>query len=183
LKREYVGIIGGIIGSSTVIAFAVALTIQNIPQNIVSWILWTILDVLLWIGTVAAGNKKAYLPAAYAFGAFVVTIILFSKGVWGFGISELIAVIGCLLALALWKKLGSRYVIVIATVAMVVAGIPALFDIIQSPNPQSWWMWFGCSLAGLLTAIGAKSWKIEDRFMPVTSFVYNFFMFVLVLVR
>ena len=183
MKRESLGPIGAIVGCSTVILFAVALLIKNIPQNIVSWILWTILEALILASSLAAGNKKPWLPIAYTFGALSVMAILFSKGLWIFGTVELIATIGCVFAMMLWFKLGPKWAIIAATIAMVVAGIPALFDIIRTPNPQSWWMWLGCSLAGLLTAIGAKSWKIEDRFMPTTSFVYNFFMFVLVLVR
>ncbi len=183
MKYELFGPIGAIVGCSTVILFSIALLIQSIPQNIVSWILWTVLEVLILSSSIAAGNKKPWLPAAYTFGALAVVIILFSKGLWIFGVVEILATIGSVIAMILWFALGPKWAIVSATVAMVVAGIPALFDIIQTPNPQSWWLWFGCSLAGLLTAIGAKSWKIEDRFMPTTSFVYNFFMFVLVLIR
>ena len=58
--KQKIGFVGGLISAVTIIAFAIYLTTNNVPQNAASWIMWTILDVLIMLSCFAAGNKRPW---------------------------------------------------------------------------------------------------------------------------
>lgn len=47
LLKKRVGLIGGLISTIVIVAFAVYLMVHDVPQNAASWIMWTVLDALL----------------------------------------------------------------------------------------------------------------------------------------
>lgn len=175
--KQKIGFIGGLISAVTIVAFAIYLTTRNVPQNTASWIMWTILDVLIMLSCIAAGNKRPWLPAGFTLGASLVTIILLTRGVWHWGTVETISAIGAAVATICWWKLGPKSAVVASTFAMTIAGLPAMHDAWFQPNPASWWLWGGVSLS----CYGAKAWTIEDRFLPCASFMFNTSMMILVL--
>ena len=175
------GIIGGIIPAVTVIAFALHLLMKEIPLNVVSWILWTILDVVLVITAIAAGNKRPWLPLGYTFGAALVTIILWNRGLWEFGFAEGISILGVVTALVVWCFVSARGAIIIASIAKIIAALPQAYDFWITPNPSTWWLWSFVAVGCFLSIIGARSWTIEDRFFPVASGLFNLSMVILVL--
>ncbi len=143
--------------------------------------MWTVMDVLILLSCIAAGNKRPWLPAGYVIGAFLVTLMLSLKGMWHWGLVETISAIGAGIAAICWWKLGPKSAVIACTLAMTIAGIPAMYDAWTNPNPASWWLWGGVSLSCVLSCYGAKAWTIEDRFLPCCSFVFNTTMMILVL--
>lgn len=179
--KEIIGLVGGIISTLVIVAFAIFLAFKDVPQNIVSWIMWTILDALLTVSSYKAGNKRPWLPAGFTIGALLVTIILLTKGVWGWGLAETLSALGIIVALMCWRKLGPKYAVVAVTAAMTLAGIPTLHYAYLNPMADSWWLWGGVSFSCVLTWYGAKGWTIQDRLLPCSSFVFNTAMMVVVL--
>lgn len=179
--KQKIGLFGGIFSAITIIAFAIYLATNDVSQNIASWIMWTILDTLILLSSIAAGNKRPWLPAGFTLGALLVTIIIFSKGVWHWGTVETISAIGAGVATICWLKLGPKPAIIASTVAGTVAGIPSMYDAWVQPNPASWWLWGGVAFSCTLSCYGAKAWTIEERFLPCASFIFNIAMTVLVL--
>lgn len=179
--KQKIGFLGGLISTIVVVAFGIYLAVNDVHQNVVTWIMWTILDVIILLTSLAAGNKQPWLPAGYTLGSFLVTAIIISRGDWQWGIVETISIIGVLVAIIFWKKSGPRSAIVVSTLAMTVAGIPAMRDAWLAPDPGSWWLWGGVAFSCILSCYGAKAWTIEDRFMPCASLVFNITMMVFVL--
>ncbi|NQV88308.1 MAG: hypothetical protein HQ402_01990 [Parcubacteria group bacterium] len=175
------GIVGAIIPAVTIIAFALHLLMKEIQLNVVSWILWTILDIVLVITAIAAGNKRPWLPIGYTFGAAFVTIILWSRGLWEFGFAEGISVLGVVAALVVWRFVGAKGAIITASIAMTIAALPQAYDFWITPNPSTWWLWAFVAIGCFLSIVGARSWTIEDRFFPVASGLFNLSMTILVL--
>ena len=179
--KKKLGIAGAVISFCAIIAFAIELTIKDIPQNTVTWILWTLLDGILLVASLKAGNKRPWLPAGFTASAFLVTAVLLWKGVWQWGMVETVSVVGVGLSLLLWKKLGPKWAIIMGVAAMNIAGWPAIYDAYINPNPLSWWMWFSVGIAAILTSIAAEKWSIEDRLFPVEAIFFNMIMFSLVI--
>jgi len=181
LKKENLQTIGGVLSFLSILSFAVMLTVEDVPQNIVTWILWFLLDVVVMLSIIASGNKRPWLAMSFVFGAFSVSLILISKGMWKWGLVETLAVSGCVFSLIVWKAIGPKAAIIASTMAMLIAGLPATYDAWMFPNPASWWLWTGVAFGGLLNIFGAKGWTIQDSFLPIGSFLYNILMTVLVL--
>ncbi len=178
--KQKIGFIGSLISASVIVAFAIHLARHDIPQNVVSWMMWTVLDCIILINCFVAGNKRPWLPAGFVLGAFLVTIILIMKGSWRWDTIETISAIGIVIALACWWKLGPRSAIIASTLATVIAGIPAMHDAWVLPEPTSWWLWSGIAFGSALSCWGAKKWSVEDRLFPSTCFVFGIIMTIFV---
>lgn len=179
--KEKIGFTGGVIAVIIIVAFSVYLSINDIHQNVMTWILWAFLDALITVSSIASGNKRPWLPAGYTVGSILVIIIILSRGEWHFGLIEAIATAGVFLAILIWKISGPKLAVIASTLAMTVAGIPAMYDAFLSPDPGSWWLWGGIALSCILSCYGAKGWTIEDRFFPCSSLIFNLSMLILVL--
>ncbi|MFO0718847.1 MAG: hypothetical protein U0522_02380 [Candidatus Paceibacterota bacterium] len=181
LLKKRIGLIGGLISTIVIVAFAVYLMVHDLPQNTASWIMWTVLDALILVGCVAAGNKRPWLPAGFTLGALLVTIILLGKGTWHWGLVEMISAIGMAVAVICWWRSGPKLAIVACMTAMTIAAFPAMYDAWLKPNSESWWLWAGVAFSCVLSCYGAKKWTIEERLIPCGCFVLNTTMTVLVL--
>ncbi len=181
LLKKRVGFVGGVMSAAVIVAFAVYLLAHDVPQNVASWVMWTVLDVLVLAGCIAAGNKRPWLPAGFTLGALLVTIILLGKGTWHWGFVETISGVGTTVAVICWWSLGPKSAIVACLAAMVIAAVPAMYDAWLDPHPASWWLWGGVAFSCALSCYGAKGWTIEDRLIPCGCFVLNTTMTILVL--
>lgn len=171
--KEKMDFVGGFFSIAFTVAFAMYLVNINVPQSIASWTMWALLDIFVFVTSFSAGNKRAWLPLGFAFGAILVICILFSKSGWKWGFVETVSAVGSGIALVVWRKLGPRSAIVAIVVAMVISSIPAVRDAWGQINSEGWWYWAGISFCSVLSCYGAKAWTIEDRLFPVASFVFN----------
>ncbi len=179
--KQKIGFAGGMISAITIVGFAFFLMAHDVHQNTASWILWTILDVLMLVTCIAAGNKRPWLPAGFVLGASLVTIVLLTKGVWHWGTVETISAVGSGVAIICWLSFGPKSAVVACMAAMTIAAIPAMYDAWFQPNPASWWLWGGVAFSSVLSCYGAKKWTIEERLLPCGCFVLNTTMTILVL--
>jgi len=164
-----------------VIAFALTLMYQDVPMNIATWGLWTILNGVNAIAMFRGGNKRPWLAGGYTLGALLVTLMVLRNGTWSWGTIETIALIGSLAALYISFKMNERLAIIVAISAMLIAAIPTVRDGWVEPVLASWWLWGGCAFSNLLSTIAAKGWTVKDRLYPVTGTAFNSMMFLLVL--
>lgn len=172
---------GGILIMITLAAFGFKLFQSPIPQNLTTWVAWAILNALLLQASISAGNRQSWvLSAGATLGVVFVTLMLLSSGEWHWGIVETICVIGAIAATIIWKKRGPKRGVIAIVIAMNVAGLPNMYDTYLAPNPESWWLWTGLTLACLLSGIGAEKWTIQDRLFPVVNFFFNLAMLILV---
>lgn len=179
--KQKLGIAAGLVTSATLIAFAIVLLNNDVPLNLASWIMWTVLNGLLLGSMMQAGNKEAYLAAGYTLGAGSIALMLIAKGAWHWGLVESISTLGSLLAILVWWRVGPRGAVIAATMTAVIAGIPTVYDAWLSPNPASWWLWTVTTVTGAISIATARSWTIEDRFFPVVSTAFQGLMAILVL--
>jgi len=187
VMKETLKKIGGLISAVTLIAFALYLMAHDVKLNIATWVLWTLLDIILVMTGREAllrqgKNEWPWLPIGWTTGAAIVTIILLTRGQWQWTWTETLTVIVTAIAAGHWRATSNaRAGIVAATLAMTVAGIPSAMLAWNHPDPSSWWLWAGVSVSCFFTLAGTKEWSIEERFLPVASFMFNGLMTALVL--
>ncbi len=174
---------GGIFASSSVILFGVQTMQSDTKQNIVTWILWFVMDVILAVTSYVGEKKKSvverrrvnvpWLPIGFTAGAFFMVVALVLKGTWQFGLVEIVSVAGITIALFVWMKVGPTASVVVSVVASIVAGIPAVYTAIISPAPETGWFWGACAFSGILTFAATEKWTIEQRLFPISTFFLN----------
>ncbi len=161
---------------TAVVAFAVtvAFGLTQVSCGILAtWVMWTLLDGVIFIGMVRAGNKDAFLIAGYALGAAIVSITLLSKGVWHWGTTEAICAASCGFAIVAYWRSGPKEAVMFAVAGMLFAGWPTLFDAWLTPPIASWWYWTTVTICSAVTIATAKSWAIENRLFPLASTIFN----------
>ncbi|HEY4518000.1 MAG TPA: hypothetical protein VJG48_00055 [Candidatus Paceibacterota bacterium] len=182
MKRKSLATVGGVLASLTILGFGLSLFSSNVEQNVVTWIMWAILDVLVLSSSLAAGSKGSWLlPAGYTAGATLTALVLVRKGVWAWGDVESLCAIGVAVSVLIWRAVGPKWAIVALTVAMTIAGIPEAYHEYVSPQPASWWLWAIVAFSCALTALSTKEWTIKERFFPIASLIWNGMMTILVL--
>ena len=150
----------------------------SLVQNSVSWILWGALDFISLLTAYYAGNKKPWLQIAFVVGALTVVSVLLVKGTWSWGIVEILSVIGVVISLLVWWKIGPTAGVIASTIATDIAGLPAMHDAILLPSdPSSAWMWGIIAISAICLLISTEKWTVKDRLYPTSTLVYNALMF------
>jgi hypothetical protein len=179
--KEKIGFSGGLIATIIIIVFGVYLYKHNVHQNVVTWILWAIMDMIILLSSIAAGNKRPWLPAGYTLGSILIIALILLRGEWQFGLVETLSSCGVIVTVIVWKRSGPKLAVIASTLGLTIAGIPGMYDAWLQPNRESWWLWGGVAFSCIFSCYGAKAWTIEDRFLPCASFIFNITMMILVL--
>lgn len=134
-------------------------------QSFAMWALWAVLDTTLTISVfVQRGNFL--LPAGFAVGSILLTLLLLAKGRFSWGRLESVIsglVVVCVLV---WKFSGPEMATIASTAAIVIAGTPALVELWRNPQRDLAHVWLGYTAANVLSCMGGASWSMEDRLVP-----------------
>jgi hypothetical protein len=147
------------------------LTIQifrgTVKQNFATWVLWGLLDGLASASMfVQDGNWQ--LPAMYVLGCSVILIsILIKDGIFIWTRFETYVGLLVLACIVGWIQSGPRFATIFSSVAMVIASFPQIVDSWKKPHEVPVFVYIGYFVVNLLSAIGGKSWTIEERFYPL----------------
>lgn len=176
--KKNLDLTASVVASLTVTAFAVYLLFEKVPLNIASWVLWVALNGVNWI-TMARAGSRVFLPAGYTISTALVAVMVVKNGVWSWGIVETVALVGAVVALFASFRASKRLGVVLAVSALLVAGIPQLYDNWVSPATASWWTWAITACCNAVSAFAAGP-TLEERSYPVVGMATNSLQTVLV---
>lgn len=153
------------------------LLIRDVPLNLATWSLWVIIDTLLLISIISAGEKRPWAMIGFVTGVVVVTSLALIKltvgdGQWSWGQTESLATICAVIALAVWKMTSGNGGVIAITIAMYVAMVPTFVDQWRAPIGQDPWFWTACSIGCALEFIG-KPKTIPSAFFPAFGAFFN----------
>ena len=167
----------GIVAALTYVPFCRQIKNGKTIQNLPTWVLWTVLDVIIAASIIANGGNFV-LSAVYAIGSGASAFFIFkSKSKFSWTWFETMVAVLVLASMVVWYFSGSKVATVASTLAMVIAGIPQLVDAWKKP----WEMpplaiYSGYVAASLLSVAGGKSWTVEERLFPVAACVLCLFI-------
>jgi hypothetical protein len=133
--------------------------------------MWTTIDTILLAATVAAGQPYA-LPLAYTAGATLDTIALLKRGRWIWGWVETVSAIGATVAMVMWKCYDAEKSIIAAVLAMNIAGIQLLIDMVRKPVPGTLPVWALTCVASVLTLLGSDG-SLSGTLLAWSGLNYN----------
>ncbi len=178
--KTYIGFFGGVVAVSVLLHYAYQVIRGKAgASSVASWLMWTILDIILLITTWQAG-KPVWLPLGWTIGASLITISLLRDGKWVWRKTETLSALCALVATVIWLTQGAIAGIVAGTFALNIAGIPILLDMINKPIPETFHVWFITCIACVITLFGADLTFVEI-FLPMMSLLYNATMALIVI--
>jgi hypothetical protein len=138
-------------------------------QNILSFILWGVLDGTNGVAAYVGGGNYV-LQVAYVLGCTSVIICLVKSGKWKveWAWHESAVVTLALIANAGFLLSTARFAAIWSTVGVVVAGWPLIKDGWQDPYNQPVKVYLGFTFVNTFATIAGTAWTVEERLYPAT---------------
>lgn len=179
---------GGLIGFLVFIPLCMSILKGTAEQNLATFILWGLLDGLAAVSTIVASGNYL-LPALYTLGSVaVVTCIVMRtpkiQFTWLEGFCAAMVVL-CILTWMNWDSLSfmaiplsaEQMVVVLSSTALVIAGIPLLWDAIKKPGTSAPLTYLGYTTANVLSTFAGSSWAVEERFYAGSAAAFTLLVF------
>ncbi len=151
-------------------------------QNLATWILWGLLDVVAGVSLYAQGGNW-YLLGAYVTGCTAIVLCLLRKGEWTWGLLETTSTAMVVVSLVAWYYSGPRNATIISTAGVALATIPQWKDAWKDPWVMPLDIYAGFTMANVLATVGGSAWTVGERLYPATCIVLCFVIFLLTLRR
>lgn len=136
--------------------------------------MWTLMDGILVVLSIRAGNKKPYLFIGWTLAALLVTTGMFINGaIWQFGFVEMISIGVAILSVYFWITDKSEDGLWACAIGMFVAGVPQIFSFWDVPAINTWWLWAGSGSACVLSILGSAKWKSAHNAPTISSLSYQ----------
>jgi hypothetical protein len=166
--------VSGLLGFLIPTYFAWTVYQQGIPQNIATWGMTLLLDVLGLVLVYRAGNKQPYLQLGWTFAALcIVLAVVLGKSPWHWGWIESAALVLGGVAIILWLKLNAEKALWAYMAAAYISCIPLLIDYWKEPQPSTLWLWLWTIGTCLLAVYGAPKRDFANTFVPWGAIVLN----------
>ncbi len=174
--RKTIGLLAGI---GVALDYATLAYTGNMAAfNPATFLMWTLLDAVIFISMIRAGNREAYLIGSYCIGAALIAGLSFCEGQWHWGLVESLCAVGVVLTLMLLiraghQKAGARVALVASVLCMVIACIPTICQYYLVPASDGWWFWAVAAVCSAITALTTRPRTIERILFPIASFLVS----------
>jgi len=149
------------------------------PTGLATFIMWSILDVLLLVNTIRNG-QPIWLPFGWVLGATTASVALAIRGSWNWTWRESLSLAGATTAATVSVLMDGRFGLIASIVAMTIAGAPLLVDNLKNPVRQTFMLWFVTVIGCVLSLVGSD-WSFDGTVLPWSSLAYNGAMAIIVL--
>jgi hypothetical protein len=178
--KNRLALASGLLGFGIPTLFAWTLYTKHIPQNIATWGMVFVLDLLGVVLAYRDGNKKPFLQIGWVFAALcILAAVAFSGNPINWGRVETTSVILCVFAIVLWMIKSARAGLWAYMAAMYISFFPLMKDYWYKPEPSTLWLWLGTIVGCVLAILGAKKQDFTHTFVPWSVIVLEVIMTVL----
>lgn len=146
----------------------------GVVQNLTSWILWAILDVILAAAVIYQGGNWPFI-VTYVLGCLAVASVIYKTSIIKWTWYEYLVTFLVFLCMMVWAISGAETATIAGTVAVIIAGIPQLIDVWRKPEENSVFIYSGFFIGNIFSTAAGKDWSIEERFYPASMVVFCFF--------
>jgi hypothetical protein len=173
-RKESAVLLSGLLGFIIPTYFAWTVYQQGIPQNIATWGMTLVLDVLGLILAYRAGNRRPYLQFGWFFAACcIVLAVLLGESPWHWTWVETSALALAGIAVVVWLTSSAKRALWAYMAAAYISVVPLMVDYWQVPQPSTLWLWLWTIGTCLLAIYGAEKRDFANTFVPWGAIVLN----------
>lgn len=181
--RRRVLLVSGALGFIVPTYYGWTLYENHSPQNVATWGMVFVLDMLGLILVLKDGNQKPFLQIGWALASIcILSAVLLNGSPLGWGRTETISVIIASIAIAIWLTWSAEKALWAYMVAMYVSFYPLMADYWDTPQPDTLWLWLMTVVSCLLAILGAEKYNFANLFVPIAAIILNIIIAVLCLV-
>lgn len=154
--------------------FAWTVYAQHIPQNIATWTMITINNLIGMVLLYKAGDKQPWLQLGWLCSStLVVCAIVIGGGSLEWGWVERGSAVCCAFAIIVRLRFGAKIALAGYLAAVFVSSLPMITDYARTPEPQTAWLFITTVFCCLLTIYGAKVRDTTHLLVPIFMLTLN----------
>ncbi|MDD3531041.1 MAG: hypothetical protein PHV99_00375 [Candidatus Pacebacteria bacterium] len=183
LKSQAI-LIGGLMGFAIPTYYAWMLYTTNVKQNVATWMMVFVLDLLGLVLAWRGGNKKPYLQIGWAMAAFLIFVVVATSdqpSVWRW--TEYSSTALVVVAIVLWITLDALRAQWAYMTAMWISFVPLMKDYWSEPQPGTLWLWLLTIVSCLFVVLGAEKRDFANIFVAVGAGLLNVVITAIILIR
>lgn len=168
--------LSGVVGFLTTFSFGIWLLQQpnSKNMNVTSWVMWALMDGILVMLALKSGNHEPYLFIGWTLAATLVVVGILVKGAsWEMDFGSWVCVITVGASAYFWATNASGLGLYACAVAMFVAGIPQIKNFLKAPAKETWWLWTGTAVAGVMSVAASEHALSVDNAPTISSALYQ----------
>jgi hypothetical protein len=169
-----VGFTAGAVQIYSIVPYVKDILKGTTRPNIVSWSLWTLLQVIGIVAQISAGASWSliFIIAMTFNTSLVVVLCLKGYGYKKYGLVDWICLSFAILAVVLWLATNNPiYALVFAIAADLMASIPTVVKTLKEPKSEIPIAWFLVTLAAFLGIISTTKLDIANLIYPAYFFI------------
>ncbi len=175
--KRFANVLSGIIGLVAPSLFAVMVYLDRIPQNIATWGMICINNVIGIYLVTKEGNATPYMQWGWLIsstGVFVAIVCGANPVHWG--AIETYSLAACVLAIGFRVALGATAALLAYVSAVLISSLPLIIDYWYLPQVNTWWLWASTVVSCSLAIFGAKERTVSYVLVPGFIGVLNAFI-------
>ncbi len=176
--KETIGWISGLLVIVSVIPYAIRVYRREIPANLVSWSIWSVIGLALLLTYKSSGAKDNLWPTIFGFtNPCLITILAYWRGEKKRPDRlEIACVIIATLSIIGWGFVRdnphlAQYALYLAMIADLCAGTPIGLAAWEKPTEDRPFMWFFFGLGYGLTIFAIKEHTLANDLLPSYMFI------------
>jgi hypothetical protein len=169
MDQTQIGIISGIIGFLAFLPYIVSTFQGKTRPNKATWIIWSILGVIIAASYYAAGAREtAMLPFAYALGMILTTAICLRYREEGWTALDKGCLAGAGAGLILWALTkDAAMALYLLTIVDAIGSIPTIEKAWKRPETEDKAAWAMFLIANALNILAINSWTFSVAMYPI----------------
>ncbi len=171
-----VGIAAGLIQISSIIPYVRDILKGTTRPNIVSYILWTLLQLIAIFAQFSAGASwSIIILIATTFNTSLIVILcLMGYGYKKYGLTDKICFVFAIVAIVFWQLTKQPLLALVLTIlADLIAAIPTIVKTYREPHSELVVSWFMIMISSSLAGISTVKIDIANLIYPVYAFITN----------
>jgi len=175
--------IAGLLFFAAFLPYVFAIISGETTPSPVTWFIWAAVDTLVLVAMLREKARSGQLIGA-VMGAWLITILAVFYGNPTMDPVEWISIAGAVLGITLWKYTGRALLAIICSnVVIFIGSFPTFANAYVDPateDPVAWSIWF---VSCIFALFAVRKWDVANAMQPVTFFVIETIMVLLVVVR
>jgi hypothetical protein len=181
-KYIIIGIVSGLISLLGYLPYVLSILKGRTKPNRATWIIWTVIGMLLVASYYFTGDIKAiWVPLAFFVGPFIVMILSFFYGQSNWSILDISCLIAAALSLIAWVITGDPLVALLINVFIDFLGaIPTLHKTFLNPETEDLKAWVLFFIGSAINIAAIITWDITIIY-PLYLVAITFSMVIILL--
>lgn len=181
--REVLSVVSGILFFGACLPYIVAIIRKKTEPKKATWLIWAIMDTVIFAGMYAKGVTNGQIIAAVLSG-WIIAALALKYGIPGWSKTEKRCLGGTVLGIVLWAMFKNPLLgIVIICIVGLLGSVPTFQSALENPEKEdrlAWTIWW---ISCVVAVLAIPHWTLADAAQPLAFATIESIMMYLLWIR